>query len=79
MGVMSAAFVPGDFRVHEQGVPQRVTEFAEDRKPPLSIAEDGTGRSLTSEDTDGGAGVPRLGLEDSENSYGIAYHPSQSR
>src|ERR1700686_1691737 len=35
-----------DFRILEDGIPQKFNTFAEGNKPPLSIAEDGTAKPL---------------------------------
>jgi hypothetical protein len=78
---------PSDFRVFENGVPQRISVFAEHGKSPFSIRNDGPARLLADEEPTSDAGVPQLDLgqfnalrrdlEDSEESYTIAYHPSQ--
>jgi hypothetical protein len=34
--------VPGDFRVLEDGIPQKIATFAESGKPPLRVSNDGT-------------------------------------
>lgn len=40
---------PKDFRVLEDGIPQKFTTFAEGNKPPLQIAEDGTAKPMVAE------------------------------
>jgi VWFA-related protein len=37
---------PKDFRILEDGIPQKVATFAEGNRPPLQVAEDGTTRPL---------------------------------
>lgn len=37
---------PGDFRIYEDGILQRLNTFAEGAKPPVSIAEDGSIRPM---------------------------------
>jgi len=39
---------PSDFRIHEDGITQRVATFAEGSKPPLQVLEDGSTRPLVS-------------------------------
>ena len=44
---------PKDFRILEDGVPQKLNSFAEGNKPPVQIAEDGTTRPITVTDSTG--------------------------
>jgi VWFA-related protein len=37
---------PGDFRIYEDGILQRLNTFAEGAKPPMAIAEDGSARPM---------------------------------
>ncbi|MDX2151126.1 MAG: VWA domain-containing protein [Bryobacteraceae bacterium] len=38
---------PSDFRILEDGIPQKLATFAEGNRPPLQILEDGTTRAMT--------------------------------
>ncbi len=38
---------PKDFRILEDGIPQKLSSFAEGNKPPLEVAEDGSLRPMT--------------------------------
>jgi Ca-activated chloride channel family protein len=38
---------PKDFRILEDGIPQKVSTFGEGSKPPVQVAEDGTMRPIT--------------------------------
>src|SRR4051812_15933480 len=38
---------PGDFRVFEDGILQKLSTFAEGAKPPVTVNDDGTVRPLT--------------------------------
>jgi Ca-activated chloride channel family protein len=44
---------PSDFKILEDGIPQKINTFAEGSKPPVQIAEDGTLRTIeaTSQET----------------------------
>ena len=66
--------VPSDFRVLEDGIPQKITTFAEGSKPPL-VDPKATGE----------VGKPGLDLrnsnpsvEDLDNAYTITYYPDPS-
>jgi VWFA-related protein len=37
---------PGDFRILEDGIPQKISTFAEGPKPPVAVLEDGSTRPL---------------------------------
>ncbi len=39
---------PGDFRIYEDGIPQKVATFAEGNRPPLQILDNGATRPLIS-------------------------------
>ncbi|MFZ5929202.1 MAG: VWA domain-containing protein [Acidobacteriota bacterium] len=43
---------PEDFRILEDGIPQRINTFAEGNKPPLQILDDGTARPLITAQAD---------------------------
>jgi Ca-activated chloride channel family protein len=43
---------PGDFRLLEDGIPQKIATFAEGNKPAVQILEDGSTRPLISVETD---------------------------
>src|SRR5512140_1158246 len=40
---------PKDFKITEDGIPQKVATFAEGNKPPLQIMEDGSAKPLVLE------------------------------
>jgi len=44
---------PSDFRIYEDGIPQKVATFAEGNRPPMQILDDGTTRPLVSGATAG--------------------------
>jgi hypothetical protein len=80
-----AGLQPANIRLSEDGIPQKVSIFAESGKPPLSIRDDGTTAPLTEGGAPAGAKPPRLGLKqfesmrtDQENSYTVAYYPASS-
>jgi hypothetical protein len=54
--------VPGDFRVFEDGIPQKITAFAEGGKPPLLVSDDGTIRPLVDPKAASEVGKPGLDL-----------------
>lgn len=41
---------PADFRIVEDGIPQRIATFAEGTKPPLAVADDGTVRPIVQQE-----------------------------
>src|SRR5437763_4748363 len=41
---------PKDFRILEDGIPQKVATFAEGSKAPMTVAEDGSLRAIDSSD-----------------------------
>ncbi len=43
---------PDDFRILEDGIPQRINTFAEGNRPPLQILDDGTARPLVTAQAD---------------------------
>lgn len=43
---------PKDFRILEDGIPQKIATFAEGSKPPVQVAEDGTMKPLVLEPAD---------------------------
>jgi Ca-activated chloride channel homolog len=43
---------PADFRIMEDGIPQKVNTFAEGNKPPLQLMEDGSARPLVTAQAD---------------------------
>ena len=45
---------PGDFRILEDGITQKVATFAEGNKPPVQILEDGSTRPIIATETDKG-------------------------
>ena len=47
---------PKDFRIVEDGIPQRLSTFAQGNKPPVTVAEDGTIRQIVTQDAEGGDG-----------------------
>lgn len=49
---------PGDFRILEDGILQRVATFAEGAKPPLQVLDDGTTRALIDTPPSAGAAKP---------------------
>jgi VWFA-related protein len=53
---------PGDFRILEDGILQKVATFAEGAKPPLQVLDDGTTRALIETPPSGGVAKP-LGLD----------------
>ncbi|HEY7337274.1 MAG TPA: VWA domain-containing protein [Bryobacteraceae bacterium] len=48
---------PGDFRILEDGIPQKLNTFAEGNKPPLQIATDGAVPAAVPAPAEGGSGV----------------------
>jgi hypothetical protein len=54
--------VPSDFRVLEDGIPQKITTFAEGGKAPLLVSDDGTTRPLVDPKAAGEVGKPGLDL-----------------
>jgi hypothetical protein len=72
---------PGDFRVFEDGIPQRISTFAEGTQPTLLVNDDGTTSSMAA--PSGEAGEPGLDLtpsirEDPDHSYTITYSRNPS-
>ena len=71
---------PGDFRILEDGIPQKIFAFSEGAGPPLQVSEDGSTRPLVDDKVAGEAGRPGVGLEfespgDPGNSYTVVYYP----
>lgn len=54
--------VPSDFRVLEDGIPQKITTFAEGGKPPLLVRDDGAIKPLVDPKAAGEVGKPGLDL-----------------
>ena len=48
---------PGDFRISEDGITQKIATFAEGSKPALQVMVDGSTQSVASGDGAGGAGL----------------------
>jgi len=46
---------PKDFRILEDGIPQKLNTFAEGNKPPVSFAEDGTAKQIVAPPDEGQA------------------------
>src|ERR1700732_4543833 len=42
------ALTPNDFRILEDGIPQKLSSFAQGNKPPVQIAEDGSYKPIIS-------------------------------
>jgi hypothetical protein len=66
---------PGDFRVFEDDIPQKIYTFAEGRKPPLVLNDDGTTKPLVDPKLADESGKAGPGWE---NSYIITYYPDPS-
>jgi Ca-activated chloride channel homolog len=49
---------PSDFRILEDGIPQKLTTFSEGNKPPVEVAADGTFKPIV---VDAGATIPGAG------------------
>src|SRR6266851_5383365 len=49
---------PGDFRILEDGIVQKLSTFAEGSKPPVAVLEDGSTRPLIGSGSGDGAGRP---------------------
>src|SRR5687768_8120655 len=68
---------PRDFRVLEDGIPQKLSTFAEGTKPPLAVNDDGSTRPLDGKASE--TGKPEINLEiespDGDNFYTVAYLP----
>lgn len=64
---------PGDFKILEDGIPQRVTTFEEGTKPVMQVLEDGSMRPLVAEEAPATATVslpaPRAGLDPRSDSF----------
>ena len=76
--------VASDFRVLEDGIPQKITTFAEGSKPPLLVSNNGATKPLADPKA-GEVGKPGLDLrnsnpsvEDLDNAYTITYYPDPS-
>ena len=54
--------IPGDFRVLEDGIPQKITTFAEGGKPPLLGSDDGATTPLVDPEVAREAGKPGIDL-----------------
>ncbi len=54
---------PGDFRILEDGILQKVATFAEGAKPPLQVLDDGSTRALIETPASGAAMVKPPGLD----------------
>jgi hypothetical protein len=76
--------LPSDFRVLEDGIPQKITTFAEGSKPPLLVSNDGSTRPMVDPKAGevGKSGLdlrsPNPSVEDLDNSYTITYYPDPS-
>ena len=72
---------PGQFRVWEDDIPQKIHTFAEGGEPPVVVNEDGSTGPLADPEPAGEA--VRLGLDPEtglvlDNSYTITYYPDPS-
>jgi hypothetical protein len=74
---------PSDFRVFEDGVPQKILIFSEGRKAALAVNDDGNTTPLTAANS---AGVPGIDLQpqfpadgEVDNLYSITYTPPADR
>jgi hypothetical protein len=74
---------PTDFRILEDGIPQKISTFAEGTKPPLLVSDDGTTKPLVDAKAADEAGKAGLDLrhsnpsvEDLDNSHPVTYHPN---
>jgi len=54
--------LPSDFRVLEDGIPQKITTFAERGKPPLLVSDDGTTMPLVDPKVASEVGKPGIDL-----------------
>src|SRR5579864_4915050 len=50
---------PGDFRIYEDGILQKMNTFAEGARPPLSVSEDGKTQPLVEGQQAPGTGLDR--------------------
>ena len=77
-----AGLKPNDFRVLEDGIPQRISTFREGANAPLLVNADGTTSPLldpkAAEGGKQGINLVRESDEDLENSYTITYYPDHS-
>ena len=68
---------PSDFRVLEDGIPQKLSTFAEGTKPPLAVNDDGSTRPIDGKASE--TGGPEINLEikspDGDNFYTVTYLP----
>jgi len=48
---------PGDFRIYEDGILQKMNTFAEGARPPLAVSEDGKAQPLVEAQKEGGTGT----------------------
>ena len=69
---------PIDFRVLEDGIPQRIAVFAEGPDAPVVVNEDGSTRPLLSGELGDDQQWISSVREDPENSYLLAYYPNPS-
>lgn len=58
---------PSDFRISEDGIPEKISTFAEGSKPPVQVLEDGTTRPLLN--TAGGDGEFKPGLDPRSDAF----------
>src|SRR6266849_5959950 len=54
---------PGDFRILEDGIVQKISTFAEGSKPPFAVLEDGSTRPLIGSESGGRDGAVRPGVD----------------
>jgi hypothetical protein len=72
---------PGQFRVWEDDIPQKIHTFAEGGEPPVVVNEDGSAGPLADPEPAGES--VRLGLDPEtglvlDNAYTISYYPDPS-
>ncbi len=77
------ALKPSDFRVFEDGIPQKLFTFAEGRNPVVLLNDDGTPRPLdnpkSAEEAGKAVAAPPVPNDDAvANSYTITYNPDPS-
>jgi VWFA-related protein len=58
---------PKDFRILEDGIPQKIARFAEGTQPPVEVAEDGTLKAIPIAEADEAAGTNVFVLFDTSN------------
>src|ERR1044071_1495307 len=61
---------PSDFKISEDGIPQKLTTFSEGNKPPVEVAADGTTKPIVVETAvPGVVGAPGSGIETRSDAF----------